>query len=60
MANAMRIIRRLVRQRNEVITQIEYFVIRLLLLALLLIAAYRILDGEIHLSGLNSEFVRVK
>jgi hypothetical protein len=59
-ANAMRIIRTLVRQRNEVITQIEYFVIRLLLLALLLIAAYRILDREIHLSGLISEFMWVK
>ena len=60
MASTMRIIRTLVRQRNEVITQIEYFVIRLLLLALLLVAAYRILDGEIHLSGLISEFMRVK
>jgi hypothetical protein len=49
MVNAMTIIRMLIRQRNEIITQIEYFVIKLLLLALLLIAVYRILAREIRL-----------
>lgn len=34
--------------RNDVFAQIEYFLIRLLLIALLLIAAYKLLEREIY------------
>lgn len=34
--------------RNDIFAQIEYFLIRLLLIALLLIAAYKLLEREIY------------
>ena len=43
---------------KELFNQIEYYVIRLLLLALLLIAAYRILAGEIHISRFLTTMMR--
>jgi len=43
---------------KEVFDQIEYCVIRLLLLAFLIIVAYRLLDSEIHVSQLLSALTR--
>ncbi len=43
---------------KDVFDQIEYCVIRLLLLALLIIVAYRLIDNEIHMSQLLSALVR--
>ena len=43
---------------KEIFNQIEYYVIKLLLLALLLIVTYRILDGEIHISRFLSALMR--
>lgn len=45
---------------ENLLTRIEFLIIRVLLLALLLIAAYRILDNEIHISRLVSELMSIK
>jgi hypothetical protein len=37
---------------KRIFDQLEYCVVRLLLLALLLIAVYHLLDGQIHISHL--------
>ena len=47
-------------QPKEIFNQIEFYVIRLLLLALLLIVTYRILDGEIHISRFISNVTKVR
>ena len=45
---------------EKLLNRIEFLIIRVLSLALLLIAAYRILDNEIHISQLLSLLIRTK
>jgi len=45
---------------TQVFYAIEYSTIRILLVLLLLIAAYRVLDNEIHISRLLSNIMRAK
>ena len=41
--------------RDNIFSQIEYLLIRLLLIALLLIGGYKLLEREIHAASANKE-----